>query len=98
MERDELLLKALGDEIRHLRKKKRLSQEALALDAKINRSYLAKIETSQFHPTLNVVHHIANALETTLPNLVDAVWQRYLTQAIGPATSGLIDDASSPNR
>jgi len=46
-----------------LRRAKRLSQEALAHEAGVNRSYLARIETGQPYVGLEVIGKLAQALE-----------------------------------
>ena len=46
-----------------LRRAKRLSQEALAHEAGVNRSYLARIETGQPYVGLEVIGKLAEALE-----------------------------------
>ena len=46
-----------------LRRAKGLSQEALAYEAAVNRSYLARIETAQPYVGLEVIGKLAEALE-----------------------------------
>jgi transcriptional regulator with XRE-family HTH domain len=46
-----------------LRRAKGLSQEALAYEAGVNRSYLARIETGQPYVGLEVIGKLAEALE-----------------------------------
>lgn len=55
-----------GARLRQLRKAKKLSQEALALEAGIDRSYLGKIERGESNVALVNIHRVATAL------LVDA--------------------------
>lgn len=62
-------LRCLGLRIRQLRKKKRLSQEALAERAKIHYKFLGGIERGQANPTIHVLESIARALGVRLPDL-----------------------------
>lgn len=48
--------------LRRLRHAKALSQEELADEAGINRSYLSKVETSATYAGLEVIGRLANAL------------------------------------
>jgi transcriptional regulator with XRE-family HTH domain len=48
--------------VRALRKKRELSQEALAAKAEIDRSYMGGIERGERNPTLTMVRRIAKAL------------------------------------
>lgn len=58
------VLKQFGDRIRKLRKDKGLSQEQLADEANIERSYMGTIERGERNPTLLKVYRIAKALKT----------------------------------
>jgi transcriptional regulator with XRE-family HTH domain len=49
--------------LRRLRNDKRLSQEALAHEAVVNRSYLARVETGQHYVGLEIIGKLAEALE-----------------------------------
>jgi len=51
-----------GARVRQLRKARRLSQEALALESGIDRSYLGKIERGESNVALINIHRIAGAL------------------------------------
>ncbi len=63
-------LVAFGEKVRHIRKEKGLSQEALADLAGIDRSYMGHIERGDQNITLTKIHQIADALETQVINLV----------------------------
>ena len=49
--------------LRRLRNERGLSQEALAHDAGVNRSYLARVETGQPYVGLEVIGKLAEALD-----------------------------------
>jgi transcriptional regulator with XRE-family HTH domain len=49
--------------LRRLRHAKGLSQDDLAYEAKISRSYLSQIEKGAFYASLKIVGKIANTLE-----------------------------------
>ena len=60
----------IGETIRLLRQKKRMSQEQLALQAGINTSYLGQVERGEKNPTIKTLEKIANALEISLSDLI----------------------------
>jgi transcriptional regulator with XRE-family HTH domain len=55
--------------IRRLRVKRGVSQENLAVDAGIDRSYMSRIERELENPTIAVLERIALALETEIGEL-----------------------------
>lgn len=59
-----------GLNIRDLRKKKGLSQEALAYMANINRNYLGCIERGENSPTLEVIWSLSRALNIDICELL----------------------------
>ena len=66
------VLVALGAAIRRARAGVGLSQEALAVDADLDRSYVGGIERGEHNVTVMNVIKIANALETTPSALFDS--------------------------
>ena len=62
----------LGKEISRIRKEKKLSQEDLALDCYIDRSYLAEIEEGKANPSLKMLCEITEGLNIKL-------WQLLVT-------------------
>ena len=62
---------ALGKNIQNARKKKKLSQNALAELLNISREHLAKIETAKKFPSLNLIFQIADVLEISEKELFD---------------------------
>lgn len=63
-------LKKLGEKIRKLRKQKGISQEALADEAGIERSYMGAIERGERNPSYDKLISIAKALNISLSVLV----------------------------
>jgi transcriptional regulator with XRE-family HTH domain len=60
----------LAQNVRSLRHEKKLSQEELAFEADIDRTYVSQIERSIINPSLLVLHKVALALDTTAPALL----------------------------
>ncbi|MAD94942.1 MAG: transcriptional regulator [Rhodobacteraceae bacterium] len=56
------LAKALGERIRHVRKSRELSQDALALACNIDRSYMGRIERGEVNITVAKLYLIADVL------------------------------------
>ena len=77
MSRDDALLEAFAAELKARRSDLELSQEELAHRADVNRTYVAKLELARNQPTLCVLHRLATALSTDLPEFLQAVLLRY---------------------
>jgi transcriptional regulator with XRE-family HTH domain len=60
----EQLSEVLAANVRRLRLARGLSQEQLAFDADIDRTYVSQIERSVINPSLLVLHKVAVALGT----------------------------------
>jgi len=60
----------LGKEISKIRKERDLSQEDLALDCYIDRSYLAEIEEGKTNPTLKILFKISSVLKIKLSDIL----------------------------
>lgn len=78
---DKTLMKAFGLELSSLRKAARLSQEELAFQAKVNRTYVAKLELGENQPTLTSMQNLAGALGLPLPAIIEQALKRYETMA-----------------
>ncbi|MCM1044342.1 MAG: helix-turn-helix domain-containing protein [Candidatus Gastranaerophilales bacterium] len=61
---------AIGLRIRKLRKQKFWTQEKLSEKAEIAPDYLCRIESGKKHPSLKTILLIANALDTTVDDLL----------------------------
>lgn len=70
--------KLFGDRVRERRHDLELSQEALALRAGINRTYIGTLESGERNPSLELIARLANALECDAADLV-----RGLQKAVG---------------
>ncbi len=66
------VLTDLGAAIRSARSQAALSQEALAVDAELDRSYMGGIERGEHNLTLINLHRIATALGTKPSELLHA--------------------------
>ena len=62
-------MKNLGERIRELRDEKDLSMRELAKRAEISSAYLSDIEFDKRHPSDDVMHRLADALDTTFKEL-----------------------------
>ncbi len=60
---------ALGDAIRELRKKRKVTQEDLAHEAGVTVGTLSLIERGKSNPAWGTVKRIAKALDTTMGDL-----------------------------
>ena len=67
---DRLPSERFGSVIRQLRKSRGWSQERLAADAGVNRSYMGEIERARAVPTLATAEKLAQALEMPLSVLI----------------------------
>jgi transcriptional regulator with XRE-family HTH domain len=66
------VLTGLGAVIREVRAERSLSQESLAVDAELDRSYVGGIERGEHNLTLINLHRIAMALGTKPSKLLQA--------------------------
>jgi transcriptional regulator with XRE-family HTH domain len=63
-------VKDLAMRLKQLREKRGMSQEVLAKEAGISRSYLARLETAKQDPTLTTLEKLAKALRVKIGALV----------------------------
>jgi len=63
------VLMKFGEKVRELRKEKKLSQEQLAFQADLHRTYIGMIERAEKNVTLINIEKIAKALEVNIENL-----------------------------
>jgi len=56
------LVRLLGRNVREARQRKRVTQEALALEADMKRSYLSELEAGKRNPTVKALGRLATAL------------------------------------
>ena len=60
----------VGEKIRSVRKEKGFSQESLALHAKLDRSYMGRIERGEANITLEMLYQLAKVLECETKELL----------------------------
>lgn len=58
-----------GERVKNLRLEKGLSQEALALKADLDRTYIPSIEKGERNVSISVIEKIAIALDVTIKDL-----------------------------
>ena len=68
------ILQSFGRTIRRVRKSRGLSQEALALEAGVQRNFVSLIERGVNQPSLMTLVKLCNALEMPLSSLISA-WE-----------------------
>ncbi|MFW8589702.1 helix-turn-helix domain-containing protein [Glaciecola sp. 2405UD65-10] len=64
------LSKIVGRKIRQKRKENGYSQEALALNAKLDRSYVGRIERGEVNITLETLYQLANTIKCDVRTLL----------------------------
>jgi len=67
------LQKIFGEVIKRLRTERNLSQEALALNADIDRTYISDIEKGERNISINVAYKLANALQISFSELIKKI-------------------------
>ena len=78
--RNQLLITALGVEVKVRRQELALSQEDLAGRCELDRPYITMIESARKQPTISVLHRLAEALELSLGEFCQRVDDRYRTE------------------
>ncbi|MCA0383137.1 MAG: helix-turn-helix domain-containing protein [Bacteroidetes bacterium] len=63
--------KKFGKQVKKLRLEKGLSQEALAWEANLDRTYIPSIEKGERNVSITVMEQIANALKVKISVLLD---------------------------
>ncbi len=66
-----------GQVLRSLRKEKSVSQERLALEAGLDRSYISKLETGVYQPSMSTLFSIAEVLDVEPSEIVKQVHEIY---------------------
>ena len=70
IQRNESTLSALANNVRRLRKVVGLSQEELAFQCEIDRTYISKVERGVANPSLLILARIAEVLAVSIEDLV----------------------------
>lgn len=68
-----MITEQVGMRIRELRTRKGFSQEKLALEAEIDRTYLAGIENGRRNPTLKSLEKILRTLEVSFEDFFKGI-------------------------
>jgi transcriptional regulator with XRE-family HTH domain len=68
--RENFFYRRLGKVIFQIRKKKKLTQEQLALFCDIDRSYLSKIEKGRTNPSVKILNKICRVFKIKICNLL----------------------------
>lgn len=78
--RNPLIENIFGLVLRKYRKSQNLSQETLALDANIDRSFLSELERGVRKPTINTIFALCYALQVKPSELIKEVEDEYEKQ------------------
>lgn len=65
--------KQFGDQVKKLRLQKGLSQEALALEADLDRTYIPSIEKGERNVSLEVIEKLAKAFKIKISELFKGI-------------------------
>lgn len=68
----EAMRKLLAQNVRRLRRERQMSQEDLAFEAEIDRTYVSQLERALINPSLLVLHRVGKALGSTAPQLLSS--------------------------
>jgi transcriptional regulator with XRE-family HTH domain len=63
----------LGDELRKARQDAEMSQEKVALQAGVDRSYLSELENNKWSPTVEMLVRICDALKVDASEIIARV-------------------------
>jgi len=75
-----IVIKRLGERIRTLRRKKRLTQQDLAERAGVDPKYIGQIERAETNPTIKIIARIAEELDISLPELFTFPPEKYVVK------------------
>ncbi len=64
--------------LKQTRKEKGLSQEQLAFDSGLDRSYISKLEVGSYQPSISTIFAIAKALDVRPDILVSDTYNKYM--------------------
>lgn len=72
-----VLMRAFAAELKSRRAAVGISQEALALECGVNRTFVAKLELAQNQPSLSILLRLSEGLGVELPELIRTTVLRY---------------------
>jgi transcriptional regulator with XRE-family HTH domain len=64
---------AFGRAVRALRKARKITQRTLAIEARLDRTYISLLELGESSPTLDTMLALCRGLDVTFPELAAAV-------------------------
>ncbi len=73
---DKSLAKVTGEVLKELRNEVGISQENLAYESELDRSFISMLERGLRIPTISTIFQISKALKTTPSEIVKAIEQR----------------------
>ncbi len=77
----------LGKRIAYLRKKKKMSQLDLSVEANINKNYISDLERGRRNPTLMILSRICKALDCDLSTLFQGIRDYSLEDIVSTISS-----------
>ena len=63
-----------GDVLKQARKEKGISQEQLAFDSNLDRSYISKLETGVYQPSISTIFAVSEVLGIKPADLIEKVY------------------------
>lgn len=66
--------KAFGTLLRECRRERRITQEDLAFESELDRTYISLLELGRRSPTLDTIMALCHALDMSLPELASRVY------------------------
>ncbi|KAF0221132.1 MAG: SOS-response repressor and protease [Geobacteraceae bacterium] len=75
-----------GEVIRSCRNERNMSQERLALESDLQRSFISRLERGKAQPTLVTIFELAKALDMEPVNIIAEVQKRWNNQKSRVAT------------
>lgn len=93
--RNQLLISALGIEVKVRRLELALSQEEVAGRCELDRPFITMIESGRKQPTISVLHRLAGALNLSLGEFCQRVENRYHTELKASAVGEQPTDPSN---
>lgn len=82
---DPALLRAFAAELKARRDKLDLTQEHLAHDAGVNRTFVARLELAKTSPSLTTLYRLAEGLRVEPTELVKSISKRYKREKAHPS-------------
>ena len=77
----------LGKRITYLRKRKKMSQLTLAVEADVNKNYISDLERGRRNPTLMILSKISKALNCDLSTLLQGIQDYSLEDIVSTISS-----------